>query len=569
MKQAPRRGKRCKGGALLLGLLLVAAACASDDDDGSAASTGASAVDGADQTTAPAGETTASVGETTVEQTTTTVAPLSSALSELPALRVPEAEIDPDATVRFSVALVEQQLDPHKVTQSFNDHIFYDSVFQLDKDLNVMPGIGTGFTLSDDGKTLDITIRDDATFADGTRVDAAAVKASLDRARTLPESVVKGRLAGITEITVVDPTTVRLQLSEPDATMIFVLATNAGMVINPKALTDGTDLGTTTAGSTPYDLVEYTPGSKFVAVRRDGFKYWDPAAWKIKRIEFNQVTDQTAAINGLLTDVFDSIRLTLPTDAAQQQIGPDYTYSLPPANSMRAIMLRDTQQVFSDPTVRQAVAHAIDLKSIATNVLNRCDYDGQLVRQGDPAYIEGYEPLAYDPEKAKELLAGRTPSFEILVASTQPEENNLAQVAQQQLAAVGITATITPYSLAEASQQFQSGSRDSFIQGSTGQADLALAVSFQFFGPNALAGTPELQSALRAGLAAANALPLGSDERAAALQELQKQALESAVFIPACHLSQYYASDKNLVGMDDNELTYSGSFSVRYLVWKK
>ena len=555
--QISRRGPRPRhaGVALSLAIVLLAAACGGDNSKSSGGTT-----------TAPPGSQAATAA---AAQTTTTAAPLSTAVGQLPQLPVPEAQIDTNATVRFSVALVEQQLDPHKVTQSFNDHVFYDSIFQLDNNQKLIPALATGFKLSDDKKTMDITIRDGATFADGTPVDAAAVKASLDRGRTLPESVVKGSLAGITDTSVVDPHTLRLQLSAPDATLPFVLTTNAGMVINPKALTDGTDLGKTTAGSTPYDLTEFMPGKKFVAVRRDGFQYWDPAAWKIKQIEFNQVTDQTAAINGLKTNVFDSIRVTLPTDAGQQQIGPDFEYSFPPANSMRAIMLRDTQQVFTDPTVRQAVYYAIDRKTIAEKVLNRCDYDGQLVRKGQPGYVDGYDPFPYNPDKAKQLLAGRTPSFELLVASTQPEENNLAQVAQQQLAAVGITANITPFSLADANTQFLSKSRDAFVQGNTGQADLALAVAFQFFGPNALAGTPDLQQSLRTSLAKANALPLGSPERTQALSDLQTQALQAAVFIPTCHLGQFYANNKHLMGMDATQYGYAGYFSVRYLVWTK
>jgi peptide/nickel transport system substrate-binding protein len=542
------------GLALSLAVVLLAAACGGDNSKSSGATT-----------TAPAGGQAATAASA---QTTTTAVPLSTTMGQLPQLPVPEAQIDTNATVRFSVAIVEQQLDPHRVTQSFNDHVFYDAVFQLDNNQRLIPALATGFKLSDDKKTMDITIRDGATFADGTPVDAAAVKASLDRGRTMPESVVKGSLAGIADTSVVDAHTLRLQLSAPDATLPFVLTTNAGMVINPKALTDGTDLGKTTAGSTPYDLAEYTPGKKFVAVRRDGFQYWDPA-WKIKQIEYNQVTDQTAAINGLKTNVFDSIRVTLPTDAGQQQIGPDYEYSFPPANSMRAIMLRDTQQVFSDPTVRQAVYYAVDRKTIAEKVLNRCDYDGQLVRKGQPGYVDSFDPFPYNPDKAKQLLAGRTPSFELLVASTQPEENNLAQVAQQQLAAVGITANITPFSLADANAQFLSKSRDAFVQGNTGQADLALAVAFQFFGPNSLAGTPELQQSLRASLAKANALAIGSPERTQALTDLQQQALAAAVFIPTCHLGQFYANNKHLVGMDLTQYSYAGYFSVRYLVWTK
>src|SRR5262249_5711262 len=205
-----RRGvkPRHAGMALSLAVVLLAAACGGDNSNNTGATT----------TAAPGRQTT-----TAAAQTTTTAAPLSTAVGQLPQLPVPEAQIDTNATVRFSVAIVEQQLDPHKVTQSFNDHMFYDSIFQLDNSQHLIPALATGFKLSDDKKTLDITIRDGATFADGTPVDAAAVKASLDRGRTLPESVVKGSLAGITDTSVVDAHTLRLQLSAPDATLPFLL----------------------------------------------------------------------------------------------------------------------------------------------------------------------------------------------------------------------------------------------------------------------------------------------------------------------------------------------------------
>src|SRR5262249_38395590 len=150
-----RRGvkPRHAGMALSLAVVLLAAACGGDNSKNTGATT----------TAAPGRQTT-----TAAAQTTTTAAPLSTAVGQLPQLPVPEAQIDTNATVRFSVAIVEQQLDPHRVTQSFNDHMFYDSIFQLDNSQHLIPALATGFKLSDDKKTMDITIRDGATFADGT-----------------------------------------------------------------------------------------------------------------------------------------------------------------------------------------------------------------------------------------------------------------------------------------------------------------------------------------------------------------------------------------------------------------
>src|SRR5262249_41085413 len=163
---------------------------------------------------------------------------------------------------------------------------------------------------------------------------------------------------------------------------------------------------------------------------------------------------------------------------------------------------------------RQAVAYAIDRKSISDRALVLCPYSAQMFPKGSAAYIDGYDPYPFDPAKAKTLLAGATPQLEILVAPTQANETKIAQIAQQQLADVGFNVTITPFALAEASPQFNGGNRDAFIQGSSELADPALTISKFFLGPSALAG-PGLKSTLSAKIQAANTLPLGSKERAA------------------------------------------------------
>ena len=51
----------------------------------------------------------------------------------------------------------------------------YGTLTELDKDLNVVPGIAESWTASDDGKTLTFKIRDGVTFQDGTPLTSADV----------------------------------------------------------------------------------------------------------------------------------------------------------------------------------------------------------------------------------------------------------------------------------------------------------------------------------------------------------------------------------------------------------
>jgi peptide/nickel transport system substrate-binding protein len=540
-------------GALLLG------ACGGDDKGGGTATPSTSAAKTqASATSAPQAAATSAPATTQAPGT----------LKDLPSLPVAAAQVDDNATVRIAFAFVELKLDPHKVQQLYLTQYLYDSLFQIDKDKNLLPGLATKYAFSDDKKSVTLTLRDGATFSDGTPVDADAVKASLDRGRTLPDSTVKADLANIANVTVVDPHAVRLDLNEPDVTLIYTLATHAGSVINPKAIAAGTDLSTTAAGSTPYDIAEFDPGKKVVFERRSGATHWDPAAFKIKRLEISLVTDPNTVMNGLRTGAFEAGDLVIPPDQAKSQLGNDFNFANLVSDSMVWIWLRDTRPAWQPQAVRQAAISAIDRKSIADKALLLCSASSQMFPPGSPAYIDGYDPYSFDPAKAKAMLAGATPQVEFLVAPTQANETKFAQVAQQQLADVGFNVTITPMNLPEASPQFNSGNRDGFIQGSSSLPDAGLTIKKFFFGPPAMAG-PGLKDTLQAKLKAANALPLGSPERAAALQDLQKTAMDWAVFIPVCRIAHNWGVKKNLLGFPDAPWQSAGYFSARYFVVTK
>ena len=73
-----------------------------------------------------------------------------------------------------------------------------------------LPGWRKAWEISDDGLTYTFKLHDGVTFHDGTGMDAEDVKFSLDRARAEDSTNAQNALfAGITDVTVVDPLTVR------------------------------------------------------------------------------------------------------------------------------------------------------------------------------------------------------------------------------------------------------------------------------------------------------------------------------------------------------------------------
>src|SRR5262252_3471938 len=143
-----------------------------------------------------------------------------------------------------------------------------DKLIDIDAKLNFRPQLATDWAWNKDGKALTLKLRPGVIFHDGTAMDAEAVKANLERYRTADYSRRKGEVKSIANLTVVDPMTVRIELSEPDAPLLSVLADRAGMMLSPKALAGaGENIANQPICAGPFRFVERVPQQKITLQR--------------------------------------------------------------------------------------------------------------------------------------------------------------------------------------------------------------------------------------------------------------------------------------------------------------
>src|SRR5207247_344618 len=127
----------------------------------------------------------------------------------------------------------------------------------LDEKLNVVPQLATAYEWSGENRTLTLKLRPGVTFHDGEKLDAAAVKFSLERHKNMAGSNRRGDLAPVASVDVVDAHTVRLNLSAPFAPLLAVLTDRAGMIVSPKAAqAAGDKFGARPVCAGPFRVVE-------------------------------------------------------------------------------------------------------------------------------------------------------------------------------------------------------------------------------------------------------------------------------------------------------------------------
>lgn len=427
MKTTRGRGRRWV--AAFVAASLFAAACGDDDDAGDdapaatdAATPGADdAGDEPDATTAPVATDATETSEPAAE---------------------PEGEIDPTARFRWANGVGLTRFDPHRASSSNdNTHLFltYDRLIHQDASGAAVPGLAESWSFEDDGMILELQLRDGVVFHDGEPFDADAVRANIERAKTVEGSAVVSELSSITEVEVVDPLTVRLHLTAPNAALPLILSDRAGAMVSPAAF-DNPDLDLQPVGAGMFQVTAYNPGS---SITYDAFPdYWDPDAVRVAGIDMTIQTDSNTRVNALLSGQVDAT--VVPSRLVEDVERAGLTVVTGRTNNYWYFQPNRTRSEFGDKRVRQALWHAINRQALVDVLaLGNATLSSQPVPEWsfahDPTIAPDHYP--YDPDRARELLAEAGLedgfSFEAMVA-TSPEVQMHAEAIQADLAAVGI-----------------------------------------------------------------------------------------------------------------------------------
>jgi oligopeptide transport system substrate-binding protein len=267
------------------------------------------------------------------------------------------------------------------------------------------------------------------------------------------EDVAAGKATGLAGVTVVDPSTVKIELSRPDATFLHVMAINFSHVV-PKEEVEkyGADFGKHPVGTGAYKLAEWTLGQRLVFERNPD--YWHKGLPYLDKITFEIGQEPIVALLRLQKGEVDVPGDGIPP-AKFQEVMAD------PAQKARVVeggqlqtgyvTMNTTMAPFDNVKVRQAVNMAINKERVVKIINNRAVPANQPLPPSMPGYDKSFAGYKYDVAKAKALLAeaGHPDGFEtqLFVMNTDPNPR-IAQAIQQDLAAIGIKASIQ--SLAQA-----------------------------------------------------------------------------------------------------------------------
>lgn len=352
-------------------------------------------------------------------------------------------------------------LDPTSAAAGAIDQVLYANVFEgltrFASDGSVIPGLAESWTISEDGLSYTFKLRPGVTYHDGTTFEATDVKFTLDRARDAnSQNAQKPLFEGIESVEVVDELTVTLTLDAPNSSLLFNLAWGDAVIVAPESIDD---IKQKPIGTGAFRFENWVQGDRITLVRNNA--YWGEPA-KLDRATFKFISDPTAAFAAVMAedvDVFGGF--PAPENLPQFEADPRFQVLVGSTEGETILAMNNREGPMSDIKVRQAITHAIDRQAIIDGAMFGLGTPiGTHFAPHNPDYLELTDLSAYDPEKARTLLAeaGYPEGFTTSLKLPPPSyARRGGEIIAAQLREVGITTQITNLEWAQWLEQVFNG----------------------------------------------------------------------------------------------------------------
>src|SRR5882762_192091 len=386
-------------------------------------------------------------------------------------------------------------LDPTLARTFVGRMVFVDmceKLYDLNSQLQIVPQLAASLpTLSADKKTVTIKLRTGIQINDGTPFDAAAVKKSLDRHKTLPRSARASELAPVTSIDTSGDSTVILHLTDRYSPITAQLADRSGMIMSPKQLDAlGDKFATNPVCVGPFMFKDRTAGDH-ITLTKSPF-YYDKKNVHLDTIVWKIITDPAARAANLRSHDVDVSEGIVSTEL--QSIAKDSSLQLFKSTSIGyqgiTINIGNSKGLGKLPYANTgtAIARSGDLReafelALDRKVINKVVFGGTTnpdcfpVAPGTPWYaaVKGI------PCNLKADVKGATAAFKRsgapagvtihLMLGTDPIAARLGQVIQSMEKPIGINVVLDPTEFVTSLNHEDAGQFETFAIGWSGRID--------------------------------------------------------------------------------------------------
>lgn len=338
-------------------------------------------------------------------------------------------------------------------------YCLFDRLVDFDKNLKLVPQLATSWEVAADVKSVRFKLRSGVKFHDGSAFDAAAVKFNVERLMDRTRTPTNRPLWDVVSaVEIVDASTVVIRTNNPFSQILNSFAHGSGSMVSPASIEKHGEKGVAQnpVGAGPFMLESFTPGQEVALKAFVGYWGGKPAT---ERLVFKYIAEAATRIAALRTgsiDIADSVPVQLVAGLRREA---NIEILTSPSLRPLGLMINMANAPYDDVKVRQALNHAVPVKSIAERV-----FMGFAKASDSPLAFntQGYKRAGtyeYSPDKAKALLAsagwvagpdgklqkgGQSLKLRMLASEGLfPGDVSITEICQRAFQQVGIDAAIT------------------------------------------------------------------------------------------------------------------------------
>lgn len=441
----------------------------------------------------------------------------------------------------------------------------HNALLELDENFTLLPTLAQSYTASPDGMSYTFKLVRGVRFHDGTEFTADDVKYTNEwYLNPANHAIQANNFKGVDSVQAVDKYTIRVRMKEPNAAF---LAKGASTFIVPAAYHGR--IGEKAYKSAPigtgaFRLKEWKPAEHTLVAAFDqhfrGRPYLD-----FFRVDI--VPEASVRAIGMQTGNSDSaVWPLLVEDNLRLGKDPNFTTYVTVTTGVNHFPINNRRPVFADKRVRQAMMFAINRQRLIDDIFKGTAEIA--VSHLSPAFKAYYEPnvikYPYDPAKAKALLdeagwkpgpdgvrqkAGARLSFTCTTITGDQARRPEAEVAQQDLRAVGIEMKLAEAPVATITERMHKGEMDASLfnwtyGGSLGDPDPSLTLRSNGGNNWSHYANPKVDSLIDAGLREPD-----PKKRAPMYKEIQKIVAEDVPFLYVMYWNWYTIFTKRIKGL--------------------
>ncbi len=461
-------------------------------------------------------------------------------------------EANSAATLIYYDAVGNETLDPAEPQSgsSFSQEALlalFDTLVRLGDDGTPGPGLAESWTAAPDLMAFTFQLRPNVVLHDGSKLDAALVKANIERhiglgrriSGTMAES-----LRQIAAVEVLGPLQVKFALKAPSGQIPYFMGGIGGMIASAASLA-GDAFGSSfkAVGAGPYRLKNFESNVKTVMVRNDA--YWGGTAGRPAGFEHHYVPDGRARLNAVRSGQANVVLIDPRQIPEAKSAG--LAVQVNEKNGVWDVYINLSHAPLKDLKVRQAWMHAVDRVALAEALsFGSGKPTVQFFAQSSPLFDPELEKIyPYDPKRAKALLAeaGYKDGIDITqILLNTTEYKQLGEALQAMLAESGIRVKLDVVDASQFNVFTRPPHRGDILMARWGgradplQTFQELIATGATYNPSGVAH-PEIDTLL----AQAKALLPEDAERLKILRRVARVAVENAANMPLMTRSNVYA----------------------------